>query len=131
MLAILVGVILAACATQAGHQKTALSDIRPPTPDSERRSIKEPDPATKTNLQVTYAKLPLSFEPNRGQTDEQVHFLSRRRGYTLFLTSTEAVLALRRHTAPKMGCDPHPCKMLPHQGITVVGSLDNGRRFAG
>src|SRR5437899_219973 len=43
----------------------------------------------------SYGKLPLSFEKNEGQTDSQVQFLSRGRGYTLFLTRTEAVLALR------------------------------------
>lgn len=42
----------------------------------------------------TYGKLPLSFEANQGQTDPQVKFFSRGHGYTLFLTSTEAVLAL-------------------------------------
>ncbi len=41
-----------------------------------------------------YGKLPLSFEANQGQTDAEVKFLSRGRGYTLFLTATEAVLAL-------------------------------------
>jgi hypothetical protein len=38
---------------------------------------------------------PLIFEPNQGQTNELVKFLSRGRGYTLFLTGDEAVLALR------------------------------------
>src|SRR6266404_5104641 len=42
------------------------------------------------------AKLPMSFEANQGQTDSQVKFLSRGRGYTLFLTSTQAVLSLHR-----------------------------------
>jgi hypothetical protein len=45
-------------------------------------------------VQVSYGNLPLSFEANQGQTDEQVKFLSRGRGYSLFLTSTEAVLSL-------------------------------------
>jgi hypothetical protein len=40
----------------------------------------------------TYGKLPLSFEANAGQTDDRVRFLSRGPGYTLFLTSSEAVL---------------------------------------
>jgi hypothetical protein len=44
---------------------------------------------------VTYARLPLSFEANQGQTGEQVKFVSRGSGYTLFLTGTEAVLQLR------------------------------------
>src|SRR6266508_6287287 len=59
-------------------------------------TAKEPDAATKATLQAAYGKLPLSFEANWGQTDEEVHFLSRGSGYTLFLTSTEAVLALRQ-----------------------------------
>lgn len=36
--------------------------------------------------------LPLSFEPNRGQTDRRVKFLSRSGGYVLFLTAEEAVM---------------------------------------
>ena len=46
-------------------------------------------------VQVRYSTLPLSFEANQGQTDWQAQFLSRGKGYTLFLTPTEAVLALR------------------------------------
>ena len=40
--------------------------------------------------------LPLSFEPNLGQTDPRVKFLARSRGMTLFLTSTETVLLTKR-----------------------------------
>src|SRR5437867_8593042 len=47
-----------------------------------------------------YGKLPLYFQPNRGQTDPQVTFLARDRGYTLFLTPAEAVLVLRRSLPP-------------------------------
>ncbi|MGA2743553.1 MAG: choice-of-anchor D domain-containing protein [Candidatus Sulfotelmatobacter sp.] len=42
-----------------------------------------------------YGKLPLSFEPNLGQSDSSVRFLSHGAGYTLFLTSDEAVVSLR------------------------------------
>src|ERR1700741_4890325 len=38
--------------------------------------------------------VPLRFEPNQGQTDSRVKFLSRGNGYTLFLTPAEAVLSL-------------------------------------
>jgi hypothetical protein len=48
---------------------------------------------------AAYGNLPLSFEANRGQTDEQVRFLSRGQGYGLFMTSTEAVLALSKNEA--------------------------------
>ncbi|MGH2772364.1 MAG: SBBP repeat-containing protein, partial [Actinomycetota bacterium] len=43
---------------------------------------------------AAYGRLPLSFEPNRGQTDSQVEFLARGKGYTLFLTPKEAVISL-------------------------------------
>jgi hypothetical protein len=52
--------------------------------------------AVKVRIAEGYGKLPLSFEANQGQTDGQVKFLSRGSGYTLFLTSTEAVLALSK-----------------------------------
>jgi len=60
-----------------------------------------PDPlnpraAVKVRVQEGYARLPLSFEANQGQTDGHVKFLSRGSGYNLFLTSTEAVLALSK-----------------------------------
>jgi hypothetical protein len=32
----------------------------------------------------TYGRLPLTFEPNQGQTDSRVRFLSRASSYTLF-----------------------------------------------
>ena len=48
----------------------------------------------------SYGKLPLSFEANQGQTDSQIRFLSRGRGYTLFLTANEAVLSLRSKKRP-------------------------------
>ena len=56
----------------------------------------------------SYGKLPLSFEANQGQTDPQVRFLSRGSGYTLFLTPTEVVLALRPAPAsnPRQKSDP-------------------------
>lgn len=41
-----------------------------------------------------YARLPLSFEANHGQTDSRVKFLARGQNYTLFLTGHEAVLSL-------------------------------------
>jgi hypothetical protein len=54
------------------------------------------DDATAARVREAYGKLPLSFEGNRGQTDPEVKFLARGGGYTLFLTSKEAVLTLDR-----------------------------------
>jgi hypothetical protein len=50
----------------------------------------------------TYGKLPLSFEPNQGQTDARVKFLSRASGYTLFVTADEAVFAGRDGSVERM-----------------------------
>src|SRR5437667_2467416 len=46
----------------------------------------------RLNLLNAYGKLPMSFEVNTGQADKEIRFLSRGSGYSLFLTSTEAVL---------------------------------------
>lgn len=56
----------------------------------------QPDAATKARVLQAYAKLPLSFEANQGQTNKQVKFLTRGNGYSVFLTPTEAVLSLRQ-----------------------------------
>jgi hypothetical protein len=55
-------------------------------------------PATKSSrarLVNAYARLPLSFEANRGQAPGEVQFLARGQGFTLFLAGDEAVLALK------------------------------------
>ena len=60
---------------------------------------KAPAPApakAEGRLAANYGKLALSFEVNLGQTDQRVKFLSRGRGYALFLTRDEAVLRLRK-----------------------------------
>jgi hypothetical protein len=54
---------------------------------------------TQAGILGSYGRLPLSFEVNEGQTDGRVKFLSRGSGYTLFLTSTDAVLAFRKPTS--------------------------------
>lgn len=54
------------------------------------------DESTRMAVSESYGRLPLSFEANHGQTQSEVKFLSRGSGYSLFLTSTEAVLALRK-----------------------------------
>ncbi len=58
--------------------------------------------AARYKVVESYGRLPLSFEANRGQADPRVKFLSRGNGSTLFLTSTEAVLALRSGRAAKL-----------------------------
>jgi uncharacterized repeat protein (TIGR01451 family) len=45
-------------------------------------------------IRAAFGRLPLSFEPNQGQSDSRVKFLAHGNGYGLYLTSSEAVLAL-------------------------------------
>jgi hypothetical protein len=57
----------------------------------------------KPEIAQSYGKLPLAFEVNQGQTDRRVKFLSRANGYTLFLTSKEAVLSLKKSSQQSSG----------------------------
>src|SRR5882724_4535782 len=69
-------------------------------------------PPTSARVVENYGKLPLAFEANQGQTNPQVKFLSRGAGYSLFLTSTEAVLALSE------GSQPEPAASAPKAPIS-------------
>jgi hypothetical protein len=51
-------------------------------------------PAEQARIAANFVSQPLSFEPNLGQTDPQVKFLSRSSHYNLFLTSKGAVFTL-------------------------------------
>jgi hypothetical protein len=70
------------------------------------KSPPAPQPASQAQVVAAYGKLPLSFEANQGQTDSQVKFLSRGRGYGLFLTGDEAVLVLRSQKAEVRSQEP-------------------------
>ncbi len=58
-----------------------------------------PITANRPGVRVDLGQLPLSFEPNQGQTDPQVKFLARGAGYGVFLTADQAVLTL--HSSAK------------------------------
>ncbi len=57
--------------------------------------------APSTQAKIQYGQLPLSFEPNRGQTSSQVQWLARGPQYTLYLAGTDAVLQLTKITPAK------------------------------
>src|SRR5208283_72380 len=82
-----------------------------------------------TRLAENYGKLPLSFAANQGQTDGRVKFLSRGRGYSLFLTGDEAVLTLGRasQNAKRKGQNAKVEARVPPTSIhpDVVGRLAN------
>jgi hypothetical protein len=60
--------------------------------------------ATATRIApVRWMKAPLSFEPNQGQANPKVQFLSRGPGYSLFLASDEVVLNLQKQRSASTG----------------------------
>jgi hypothetical protein len=70
------------------------------TPAANRRATKPTLPNPPASKAATLPlSLPFFFEPNRGQADPEVKFLSRGAGYGLYLSANEAVLKLRRSSA--------------------------------
>jgi uncharacterized protein (TIGR03437 family) len=70
----------AACATAAANSKPLLSSsIIPPQPQA---------------FAETNTRFPLVFEPNRGQADKKICYISRGPGRTILLTSDGAILVL-------------------------------------
>ena len=56
--------------------------------------------AQEKQIARAYGLVPLAFETNVGQSNPEVKYISRGKGYELFLTSHEAVLALQSSPAP-------------------------------
>src|SRR6266550_3645421 len=61
-----------------------------------------------------YDRLPISFEENVGQSAREVSYLSRGRGFELFLTPEEAVLALQ---------NPVPRDLSPRHRFATLRAL--------
>ena len=76
------------------HNAAAMS------PASSRSNPAEAQEQNRLRIEVGYGNLPLSFEPNRGQTDSRVKFLSHAGHGTLWLTTDEAVLAVGHPPRP-------------------------------
>src|SRR3954453_10211362 len=79
------------------------------TPASAAEATRGDDVAARARLSSSYGKLPISFEPNQGQTAGVVQYLARGAGYTLFLTPREMVLTL--HASLPGARKPHGAAM--------------------
>ena len=124
-------VLLGQAARQSGIQpsptETALAPLTPAKP-----ALAEVPEATKQQVVETYGKLPPSFEANQGQTDPQVKFLSRGRGYSLSLTSTEAAKRLMPFQLLRPEWPSLPQSKLggvPHLGHSSTGKRQVSRSF--
>jgi len=89
------------------HSKSPVERVlekQAPSMGADRRSSKSAPISSQGVRQVQvsrkYDSLPLSFEPNVGQTDPSVRYISHGSGYTLFLTGDEAVLSLEQPDEP-------------------------------
>ena len=63
---------------------------------SHRVSVWAGSPRGQGRVAGAYGRLPLAFEPNRGQSDRRVRFLAHAGDATLFVTEDEALLSLGR-----------------------------------
>ena len=80
------------------------------------------DAASRVQASEAYGKMPLSFEANRGQTDEQVKFLARGSRSTLFLTASEAVLVFTTREQPAEG-RLHGARLTPVESGQVTRTV--------
>lgn len=110
LLPLLVGAVLIVPNRDAGRAQSIVADVSSPVietnysrtnhisttqhKDLERKALPQSSFQTQSTALDSFGELPLSFEANTGQAQQPVKFLSRGSGYTLFLTGTEAVVAL-------------------------------------
>jgi hypothetical protein len=62
--------------------------------DASRNTSLQSAQPSAAEMRASFARLPISFEPNQGQTDAQVRFLAHGTGYGLYFLPAEAVLKL-------------------------------------
>jgi hypothetical protein len=90
-----------------------------------------PAAASRASLAAAYGRLPLAFEPNRGQFDRRALFAARGRGYTLFLTHRQAVLSLAAGTGRRHGRTRSAVLRLGLVGASPRATLSPLRRLPG
>jgi beta-propeller repeat-containing protein len=97
----LVSILVLVCLIAAHHLSRRGKSAHPPqnaAPVLSEMAMMKSGPATRLQVEASYGKLPLAFEPNRGQSDPRVRFLSHAGHRTLWLTRDEAVLAVGRRS---------------------------------
>ncbi len=120
-------VILFLALTGLSLSRWAVAQQRPPAQRSQwqamQTNVQDPgavrelaaDDPSQPWIKARYGSLPISFEPNRGQTDSQVKFLSRVGNRTLWLTGNEAVLAVVHRSAVSKSKSKEKRGAAPHQ----------------
>ena len=95
---------------------------------------------SRASAESAYANLPLSFEPNVGQSDPSVRFVARRGGASMFFTPSEVVLSLTqaKPSASSEGQSPDPNVAPPastvrvrFEGANSAAAIDHGESLPG
>jgi YD repeat-containing protein len=82
----------------AGHVASG-SGISPAVTGQSPTQPTSPNSPAYATASSNYGQLPLTFEPNQGQTDSSVNFISQSAGFGFFLTDTAAVFQLTHPAA--------------------------------
>jgi Ca2+-binding RTX toxin-like protein len=110
--------LVTACVMAAG----LLGGITSAEPSSQSAPVGEEE---RARVLKEYARVPLSFEENRGQTDPRVRYLTRGRGYTLYLTGQEAVFSLSGVPSEPGVAGPSPTPPGAALRMALVGTDPN------
>ncbi len=89
----------------------------------EARGVSGSPAAKPTEVSNTLAKLPLSFEPNYGQSGCEVKFQSRAPGYLLQLTATEMRMIVRGSSPDPRGPKAPAREATSSEGSAVAHAL--------
>ncbi len=102
--------------------KTTSLNFSLPTKNNVFTQFFESSLTRESRVRKNLNQMPLNFTLNQGQTDARVKFTARGRGYSLFLTSTEAVLSLQR--ANSLGSTALRMRLFQGNDNPVISGLD-------
>jgi hypothetical protein len=103
-------------ANHSVHPTTRIQSSSPST------SLPIVAPSAKIRIETAYKQLPLGFEANQGQADQQVDFIARGQGYALFITPEETIVRLQspQHSPSNLESDED---LTPSASPTVQSTL--------
>jgi len=95
LLLLVAGSVLLGLGSRRYTQKALAPLPASPIPTSSLSSLR-----SRPGARAILGQLPIIFEPNQGQADPGMKFLAHGAGYSLFLDTTSALLAMPAHSTP-------------------------------
>jgi Calx-beta domain/Beta-propeller repeat len=109
----------------------AIALVSPFSQLAPRPSPKEMSAPATQRIENAYGRLELAFEPNHGQAEEGVDFLTRGSGYAIFLSASEAVMVLTTGDNPQgLNQSIQPMSTSDVLRLQLVGSNTRARAKA-